>query len=321
MSVPAFTNQSELMSETDGPTRPPLILIANDQEWSARSLATILEPRGYAVLRVYNGRQTLDMARSVQPDAIILDVRLPDLSGFDVCRQLYAERHVVAGTPVLLTTSDPINRTQQLAGLKVGAWDFMSQPLDGEVLLLKLSTYVRSKREADALRADGLLDASTGLYSSRGLVRRAREIGAEALRRGDALACLAFTPEPPHEEVTVRIAEHLGGILSRTARVSDATGRLGQAEFAIVAPSTGSAGAVRLAERVRDAVAATPLESRADGEVVHVRAGYCAVQDFSASAVDALEMLVRAASALRHGPAEGPIAEIRSFDDADRPTA
>jgi len=50
-------------------TRPLLVLIANDQEWSARSLETILGPHGYAVLRTYNARQTLDLARRVRPDA------------------------------------------------------------------------------------------------------------------------------------------------------------------------------------------------------------------------------------------------------------
>jgi PleD family two-component response regulator len=313
MGAPALNKPAELMRETDEPKRPPLVLIANDQEWSARSLATILEPSGYAVLRVYNGRQTLDMARSVQPDAVILDVRLPDLDGFEVCRQLYKERHIVAGTPVLLTTSDPINRPQQLNGLRVGAWDFMSQPLDGDLLLLKLHTYIKSKREADDLRQEALLDSATGLYSSRGLVRRAREIGAESLRRGGSLACLAFTPETPHEEVTIRLAEHLGGILGRTARVSDATGRLGQSEFAIVAPGTDSAGAVRLAERIRDAVASHPMQTtESEREVVTVRAGYCAVADFSVSSVDALEMLVRAASALRRGFGE---TGIQSYSD------
>ncbi len=299
---------SERMRESERPARPPLVLIANDQEWSARSLETILGPRGYGVLRAYNGRQTLEMARSVQPDAVILDVRLPDADGFEICQALYAEHHLVSGTPVLMTTSDPVNRAQQLAALRVGAWDFMMQPLDGDMLMLKLDTYVRSKREADALREAGLLDPPTGLYNSRGLVRRAREIGAEAMRRRHPLACIAFAPETTTDDAGARIAEHLGEILGRTARVSDAIGRLGQSEFAIVAPATESAGAVRLAERVQQVVAASPLE--------RVRAGYCAVADFAASAVDAVEMLVRAASALRQGAAAGqPSSVIQAFDE------
>ena len=305
------------MIEPDRPARPPLVLIANDQEWSARSLETILGPRGYAVLRAYNGRQALAMARSIQPDAVILDVRLPDADGFEICRALYADHHLVAGTPVLMTTSDPVNRAQQLTAFSAGAWDFMIQPLDGDVLLLKLDTYVRAKREADALRQDGLLDPATGVYNSRGLVRRAREIGAEALRQRHALACIAFVPETSRadDEGVERVAEHLGVLIGRTARMSDAIGRLGATEFAIVAPSTESAGAVRLAERVQQALAATPLEE-AERPLLNVRAGYCAVADFAASPVDAVEMLVRAASALRQSSPGGPPAMIQAFDES-----
>lgn len=318
MGAPVATRQPDLMLETDRPARPPLVLIANDQEWSARSLETILGPRGYAVLRAYNGRQTLSMARSIQPDAVILDVRLPDADGFEICRALYADKHLLPGTPVLMTTSDPVNRQQQLTAFRVGAWDFMMQPLDGDVLLLKLDTYVRAKREADALRQDGLLDPATGVYNSRGLVRRAREIGAEALRQRHALACIAFAPDPSLggevDEASGRIAEHLGALIGRTARMSDAIGRLGASEFAIVAPSTESAGAVRLAERIQQAVAAAPLEET-ERPALQVRAGYCAVADFAASPVDAVEMLVRAASALRQSPAGGQPTMIQAFDE------
>jgi len=316
MGAPVATRQPDLMLETDRPARPPLVLIANDQEWSARSLETILGPRGYAVLRAYNGRQTLSMARSIQPDAVILDVRLPDADGFEICRALYADKHLVPGTPVLMTTSDPVNRQQQLTAFRVGAWDFMMQPLDGDVLLLKLDTYVRAKREADSLRQDGLLDPATGVYNSRGLVRRAREIGAEALRQRHALACIAFAPETvsSDDEGVGRVAEHLGALIGRTARMSDAIGRLGASEFAIVAPSTESAGAVRLAERIQQAIASAPLEE-AERPALHVRAGYCAVADFAASPVDAVEMLVRAASALRQSPAGGQPAMIQAFDE------
>ena len=86
----------QAMPERDKPSRPPLVLVANDQEWSARSLESILGPHGYAVLRAYTGRQTIDLARSAQPDVIILDARLPDLDGLDVCRSLRADPRMAA---------------------------------------------------------------------------------------------------------------------------------------------------------------------------------------------------------------------------------
>ncbi len=245
--------------------RPLLVLIANDQEWSARSLETILGPRGYAVLRSYNARQTLDLARRVRPDVVILDMRFADGDGRDVCRTLREPGYLGSATPILMTSSDPGHRGEQVAAYAAGAWDYVLLPLDGEVLLHKLDTFAAAKREADRLREEGLLDPTTGLYNARGLARRAREIGAEASRRRDALACVALIPAPADgsefdestaDDVVSRVAEKLGGVLRRTGRTSDAVGRLGRTEFAIIAPATEAAGAQRLAERVQAAVAA-----------------------------------------------------------------
>jgi diguanylate cyclase (GGDEF)-like protein len=306
--------------------RPLLVLIANDQEWSARSLETILGPHGYVVLRTYNARQTLDLSRRVRPDAVIVDARLPDGDGLEVCAALRGTDHLGPATPIIVTTSDPGHRGQLLAAYEAGAWDYVVLPLDGEILLHKLDTFARAKREADRLRDDGLLDPATGLYNARGLARRAREIGAEATRRGDALACVAFTPaaegvaldESLNEETVARIAERLGGLLQRRGRTSDAVGRLGQAEFAIIAPATEALGALRLAERIQEAVDAEQIA--VDGsDPVRVRAGYYAVPDYAQSSVDAVEMLVRAASALRQRGRRGApaaSARIQAFADA-----
>ena len=141
------------MSESEKPSRPPLVLVANDQEWSARSLESILGPNGYAVLRAYTGRQTIDLARSARPDVIILDLRLPDIDGLDVCRTLREDARLPVHTPIIVTNSGPSDRAQVLAAYKAGAWEYCSQPYDGELLLLKLESFVRAKLELDRVRA------------------------------------------------------------------------------------------------------------------------------------------------------------------------
>ncbi len=337
--------------------RPLLVLIANDQEWSARSLETILGPRGYAVLRSYNARQTLDLARRVRPDVVILDMRFADGDGRDVCRTLREPGYLGSATPILMTSSDPGHRGEQVAAYAAGAWDYVLLPLDGEVLLHKLDTFAAAKREADRLREEGLLDPTTGLYNARGLARRAREIGAEASRRRDALACVALIPAPADgsefdestaDDVVSRVAEKLGGVLRRTGRTSDAVGRLGRTEFAIIAPATEAAGAQRLAERVQAAVAAEHIPvgsgvlvgaaavhtgngshgklSPADPDgpetaYVRVRVVYYAVPDFAESPVDAVEMLVRAATALRQVAPNGDSSVIQDFSEVERASA
>jgi diguanylate cyclase (GGDEF)-like protein len=312
------------MFDRDARERPPMILIANDQEWSARGLESILGPAGYAVVRAYNGRQALDLARTAQPDLIILDERMPDLRGSEVCQILRDDARFGAHIPLLLVTADSVDREQALAAYRAGAWDFVSEPMDAEALLLRIGTYVRAKREVDRVRDESLLDPTTGLYNVRGLVRRAREIGAEAYRSRGAFACVAIgldAPEPAALQAVTgqwadEVAEHVGGILRQVSRASDALGRLGRSEFAVIAPATERAGAVRLAERLQRQVADAPLRVGPGEHAILLRAGYCAVDDYAASAIDAEEMLLRATVALRHVRTEGdPAIPIRSFQE------
>jgi diguanylate cyclase (GGDEF)-like protein len=303
--------------------KAPLVLIANDQEWSARSLESILEPSGYSVVRAYTGQQALERARTAQPDLIILDAQMSDVHGFEVCRLLRSDPRFSATTPIIITTSGPSGRTQRLEAYRAGAWEFLGQPLDGEALLLKLATFLQCKLEVDSLRDESLLDPGTGLYNMRGMARRAHEIGADAFRRRDALACVVFSPETegtgpdePLDEEVQRIAQQVGQLFKRTGRSSDAIGRLGQSEFAVIAPATSSEGALRLIQRMGGTIESSPIPVRGGERYLKVRAGYCAVPDFAESPVDAVELLLRATTALRDLKRDGDSDQVRAFDQA-----
>ena len=305
-------------------SRPPLILVANDQEWAVRSIESILAPRGYAVLRAYTGRRALEHARSGQPDAVILDCQMPELSGIEICRILSADPQFGPTTPIILVTAGSSNRAERLDGLNAGAWDYCTQPLDAEVLLLKLGTFVRAKRAMDREREEGLQDQASGLYSIRGLARRAREIAADAARRGAAVACIAFAPDADSaegrsrlvDEASGRVAEYLGDICRRSGRASDAIGRLGPSEFAIIAPDTQAGGAKELVTRIAAEVAARPLDLDGGEHPLRIRAGYAAIPNFAESSVDAMELLFRATDALRVARSERDGNAIRAFQDA-----
>lgn len=309
------------MAERAPPARPPLVLIANNQEWSARSLESILGPNGYAVLRAYTSTQALDRARSAQPDLLILDADLPDLGGIEVCRRLRSDPRLTASTPIIVTTAGHPTREQRLAALRTGAWELLSHPLDAEELILKLDAYVKAKFDADRGREESLLDQLTGLYNVRGLARRMRELGSDAFRHSEPLACVVLAPDRGFEDRPIddtavdAMIRHFSHVLKRTGRISDAIGRLGQTEFAVIAPATDASGAVKLAERLLreiDSVAAT--EEPDEAVSLRTRAGYYAVPDFRHAAVEAVDMLVRATTALRILKAEGTDERIRPFE-------
>ena len=309
------------MAHREKASAAPLVLIANDQEWSARSLESILGPNGYAVVRAYTGQQALERARTSQPDIIILDAQMPDMHGFEVCRSLRSDPRFSSTTPIVITTSGPSGRTQRLEAYRSGAWEFLGQPLDGEALLLRLATFLESKRQVDILREENLLDSGTGLYNMRGLARRAREIGADATRRREALACVVFAPETELDgdddstsDEMARLSDQVGVVFRDAGRVSDAIGRLGDTEFAVIAPATGADGALRLVNRLGAAVEATRIPVRGGERSVRVKAGYCAVPDFADAAVDATELLLRATTALRDLKRGGDEDRIRAFE-------
>lgn len=309
------------MANSEKAQSSPLVLIANDQEWSARSLESILGPSGYSVVRAYTGQQALERVRSAQPDIIILDAQMPDVHGFEVCRQLRTDPRFSSTTPIIITTSGPSGRTQRLDAYRAGAWEFLGQPVDGEALLLKLETFLQCKRQVDSLREESLLDPGTGLYNMRGLARRAHEIGSDAFRRRDPLACIVFAPEAEGgsgaespEEESQRIAEQVGQLLKRVGRSSDAIGRLADSEFAVIAPATGTEGALRLVRRLGGTIEASPIPVRGGERTLRVQAGYCAVPDFAESPVDAVELLLRATTALRDLKRAGDAERVRGFD-------
>lgn len=304
------------MTEPDTTPAQPLVLIANDQEWSARSLESILAPNGYSVVRAHTGREAIELAQRVQPDLVILDAQLPDVHGFDVCADLRQNPQFGPSLPIIITTSGPSGRAQRLEAYRCGAWEFLGQPLDGEALLIRLRTFIQSKVEVDRLREESLVDLTSGFYNMRGLARRAREIGAEAQRRHQPLACVVFAPtfntdldEEALEAIAVQVAQRL----RQAGRLSDAIGRLGGLEYAVIAPATDENGAKRMVERFESSLDSTTIDIDGESIPLKLSAGYCAVGDFSESKADAVELLLRATTALRELRKEGGAARVKSF--------
>lgn len=280
--------------------RPPLTLIANSQEWHSRSLESILGPHGYAVLRAYTGKQALERAVEARPDLIFVDTDLPDRDGFDVVKALRENPHVSPSTPIIMTSPGHTSRQRRLEALRAGAWDYIGAAIDGEELPLRLDAMVRAKMEADRVREEGLLDELTGLYNLRGLARRAREVGSQAFRHKEPLACIVVTPMTgEHAANAEQIIEELARVLRSTGRSSDVIGTLGPGEFAIVAGGTDSAGAERLAERLAEAAAVI-----FGTQNVNVAVGYDAVPNYSESPIDPSDMLSRASAAMRRSRAD-----------------
>ncbi len=288
--------------------RPPVVLITDDQEWSTRSLESVLAPNGYAVMRAYTGRNGLERVRMHRPDVVIVDTNLPDGEGLGVCRALQADPQFSHCTPILMTSPERPSRQERLEMLRAGAWDIVPHPVDPQELLLKLAAYVQAKFEADRLRNESLIDGSTGLYNLHGLERRANELGSQAFRAHGALACVVVAPvlgETVGDDVVASAVERIAQAVKAAGRRSDAIGRLGRTEFAILAPNTDSAGAIRLAERLAEAIRVATEGDDVPVPPLTLRAGYDAVPNAREAPAAARDMLMRATIALRKSKTNG----------------
>jgi len=238
---------------------------------------------------------------------------MPDWDGFALCLALREDPQMGVRTPIMMLAAGPPTKQRRLAALRAGAWDVLSLPVDGEELLLKLEAYVRARVETDRVLEEGLVDHATGLYNARGLARRARELGSDALRHRTAIACVVFGADRDRDSVAdeVRVAEDIARALQLEGRISDAIGRLSRTEFAVIAPDTNAAAALRLAERIIGA-----LQQAAHAAVhrqLRMRVGYEAVENLHATPVEPVDLLVRATTALEHAREEGNGERIRRY--------
>ena len=247
------------------------VLIANDQEWSARSLESIFSAEGYRVVRAFTGAQALHQAETSRPDVFILDRQMPDLDGPEICRRLRADPRIGTTTPIIITTAGQAGRTQKAEAFEAGAWDFFGQPIEPEILLSKIRTFLQAREGFESGAGAGFLDPTTGLYTRKGLDRRAREIIAEARRHNQPVACVVFSPGEGELDAALERIDHLAlrvaEFFQQNGRAADAVGRIAPLEFGVIAPDTTAEGAARMIERLEQSV------GNGDGRV-QVRASY-----------------------------------------------
>jgi DNA-binding response OmpR family regulator len=120
---------------------PEKILVVDDEISLQETVAYNLKKQGYEVQTTGDGTEALDLAREMKPDLIILDVMLPGLDGFEICRILRKEMT----TPVLMLTArdDEIDR---VVGLEVGADDYMAKPFSMRELIARVKAMLRRVR-------------------------------------------------------------------------------------------------------------------------------------------------------------------------------
>jgi PleD family two-component response regulator len=288
-------------------TRPPHLIIASHNHGAGHELVQLAERRGYAVRRAHTGAQALEQAHTAPPDVVVLDQSLTDMDAFAASRALRDDPHVGPGTPLLLISTQRPSSPQHHAALRAGVWEFLRHPFDDEEIAAKLDTYVLFKLDSDRARRDSSIADAAGFYSVRGLALRAQELTLQAFHHAQALACVALAPVTSDGQ-NAGAVDLLANMLRTTGRRSDAVGRVGPGEFAVIAPGTDRAGVVKFAERLASAMAG-------DGgaRAPELRAGYDAVGNARYTPIEPKHLLARATTALRAAKGQGAPNWIQGF--------
>jgi len=108
--------------------RPPTVLVVDDDEGVTTFFATLLARNGYVVDVAHDGPSALTSALNTPPDVVLLDVMIPGLDGFEICRRLKREPGTRL-TPIILVTALSA-REQRIEGLEAGADEFLTKPVD-----------------------------------------------------------------------------------------------------------------------------------------------------------------------------------------------
>ena len=133
----------------DARIAPGCVLVVDDVRGNVQLATALLEREGYTVTAASTGRDALDAVARDQPDLILLDVMLPDLDGFEICRRLKADAATRLLPVVLLTARS--DTAARIHGIEAGADDFITKPFNPPEIRARVRSLIRIKRYTDDL--------------------------------------------------------------------------------------------------------------------------------------------------------------------------
>ncbi len=125
------------------------ILIVDDQLFHLLLLEELCKDLGHDTVKARNGREAVELARTEHPDCILIDVIMPEMDGLEATAQLKNDKNTAHIPIIMITALD--SRKDRLAGIAVGADDFLTKPIDKEELALRLRNNLRNKEFHDFL--------------------------------------------------------------------------------------------------------------------------------------------------------------------------
>ena len=264
----------------DGTHGKPRLLVVDDQPINIQVIYQAFAG-DYQVFMATSGEQALAICRDNPPDLVLLDIVMPGIDGFEVCRQLKAHdatRHI----PIIFVTAHT-DAAQETHGLRLGAVDFIAKPINPAVVRARVNTQLTLKFQSDLLRKLVFLDGLTGVFNRRYFDQQLGTEWARSARNGSPLSMVMLDVDffknyndryghQAGDDCLRMIASTLKSALKRPA---DLVARYGGEEFACILPDTSFDDAMALAGDLEAQVRrlALPHESSDVAKVVTISIG------------------------------------------------
>jgi len=243
------------------------VLVIDGDPAIQKLIKTTLVTEDVEVTAALDGPAGLHLARRLMPHVILIDVALPQLDGWQICRTLKSDPQT-APIPVLFI-SDETSTEQKVRGLELGAIDYIHKHCDPCELRARVRTAIRIKEMFDSLSRRAMIDGLTLTYNREFLEQRLGAELAEAKRHGRPLSCLVVDlvnfkifndmhGYPAGDEMLRAVA----GLLKSSVRMEDVVARFGGDRFVLLLPQTTGGNACVLAERLRQAIEKLTISSR-----------------------------------------------------------
>jgi two-component system, cell cycle response regulator len=247
------------------------VLIIDDSPQLQRLVSAWLKPDALDIHFADSAAQGLVESATLRPDLILLDVDMPGMNGFDLCKQIKSDPSMAAIPIVFLTgAAAPEERVR---GLNLGAVDYIVKPFHPAEFQARVRAALRTKQLLDLLQERAQIDGLTSLHNRAYFDERLEAELAVHHRRQTPISCVMLDVDH-FKQVNDRwghltgddVLRVIAGLLLDGTRTEDVVARYGGEEFIILTPGVDVAGALTLAERLRATVEKTPVH-RLNGSV------------------------------------------------------
>jgi len=243
------------------------ILLVDDVQSNIKLMSKALEKDNYTLIFAADGNKAIKLAIATHPDLILLDIMMPEVDGYAVCKQLKAIPET-RDIPIIFVTAK-INEEDEMKGFEYGAVDYITKPISFPILSTRVRTHLELKDKTDRLVRYSTIDDLTEIANHRHFITVFGQSWNQAIRAKESVSLIMididffkrYNDRYGHLKGDDCLSTVANCLADATIRSTDFVARYGGEEFVCVLPSTELEGALKIAEDLRSKVEALKIEN------------------------------------------------------------